>query len=509
MNIALISPYPDLHVFGIRTISACLKREGHDVNIFLLPKQFTERYENRTLNEIVNLSKKSNLIGISLMTNFFDNAIQITKKLKENYDIPILWGGIHPTIRPEECLNYADMVCIGEGEEALVELSNKMEDGHYYYDVRGIWFKDKEKIITNPIQPLTQSLDHIPFPDYDYRTHFILNNGCIQKMDMKLLNRHLGGTYMTMPTRGCPFGCAYCCNNTINKMYPNQKPLRKRSTDHIIKELMEAKKLLPFIDRIIFDDDAFLSLSVNEIKEFSEKYKKNVSLPLVIGGVTPSTLNREKLSHLVDAGLNFIRMGIQTGSERTKKLYNRRHTNQQVEKAVKIINEFKDRIKTAQYDIILDNPWETDEDLIETLMFLSKLPAPYRLSLFSLNFYPETELYRKAKMDGIITDDLNDVYRKHFHRCNKTYLNSLFFLLNDYALNGVGISSKIMFLLTNQKMRQLNLHWLLYILLKILVFPLTMKRRFNYLLREGLKDIQKGNWSRIHRHIRKCLSGNA
>lgn len=292
-------------------------------------------------------------------------------------------------------------------------------------------------------------------------------------------------------------------------MYPNQKPLRKRSTDHIIKELMEAKKLLPFIDRIIFDDDAFLSLSVNEIKEFSEKYKKNVSLPLVIGGVTPSTLNREKLSHLVDAGLNFIRMGIQTGSERTKKLYNRRHTNQQVEKAVKIINEFKDRIKTAQYDIILDNPWETDEDLIETLMFLSKLPAPYRLSLFSLNFYPETELYRKAKMDGIITDDLNDVYRKHFHRCNKTYLNSLFFLLNDYALNGVGISSKIMFLLTNQKMRQLNLHWLLYILLKILVFPLTMKRRFNYLLREGLKDIQKGNWSRIHRHIRKCLSGNA
>lgn len=112
MNIALISPYPDLHAFGIRTISACLKREGHDVNLFLLPKQFTERYENRTLNEIVNLSKKSNLIGISLMTNFFDNAIQITQKLKENYDIPILWGGIHPTIRPEECLNYADMVCI-------------------------------------------------------------------------------------------------------------------------------------------------------------------------------------------------------------------------------------------------------------------------------------------------------------------------------------------------------------------------------------------------------------
>lgn len=142
-----------------------------------------------------------------------------------------------------------------------------------------------------------------------------------------------------------------------------------------------------------------------------------------------------------------------------------------------------------QYDIILDNPWETDDDLIETLMFLSKLPTPYRLSLFSLNFYPGTELYRKAKMDCIITDDLKDVYRKHFHRCNKTYLNNLFFLLNDYALNGVGISSKIMFLLTNQKMRQFNLHWVVYIFLKILSFPLTMKRRFNYFVQGGLKYI--------------------
>lgn len=503
MKITLISPYSDLQAFGIRTMSACLKQEGHDVHLLFLPKHFTERYENKTLNEIVKLSKESNLIGISLMTNFFDNAVQLTQKLKENYDIPILWGGVHPTIRPEECLNYADMVCIGEGEETIVELSNKMEDGQEYYDIRGIWFKDKEKIITSPIRPLIQSLDHIPFPDYDYRTHYILRNGCIQKMDIKLLNRHLGGIYMTMPTRGCPFRCAYCCNNTIHKMYPNQKPLRKRSINNIIKELIKAKKLLPFIDCIKFDDDAFFSLSINEIKEFCEKYKKNVSIPLIISGATPSTLNREKLSLLVNAGLNSIRMGIQTGSERTKKLYNRRHTNHQVERAVKIINEFKDRIKTPQYDIILDNPWETDEDLIETLMFLSKLPTPYRLSIFSLNFYPETELYIKAKMDGIITDDLKDVYRKHYHNCNRTYLNNLFFLLDNYASNGVGISSKIMFFLTNQKMRQLNLHWLLYILLKILVFPLTPTKRFNYLIQEGLKAIQKGNWSRIHRYIRR------
>jgi radical SAM superfamily enzyme YgiQ (UPF0313 family) len=493
MRITLISPYPDLQVFGLRTISACLKREGHDVHLLFLPKRFTEQYNNQTLNEVVRFSKNSNLIGISLMTNYFDNAIQITQKLKDNYDIPILWGGIHPSIRPEECLNYADMVCIGEGEEALVALSNKIESGQYYH-VHGIWFKDKEKIIKNPIRPLAQSLDNIPFPDIDYRTHYILNNECIQKIDEELITKYLHGTYMTMPTRGCPFGCTYCCNNTINNMYPDQKPLRKRSINNIIEELVKAKKLLPFIDRIYFDDEAFFFFSANKIIDFCEKYRKNINLPLAIAGATPTTLTREKLSLLVDAGLNYIRIGIQSGSKRGLKLYNRRHTNQQVEKTVKIIKEFKDKIRMPQYDIILDNPWETDEDLIETLMFLSKLPTPYRLSLFSLSFYPGTELYTKAKKDGIIKDDLKDVYRKRYHDCKKTYLNNLFFLLKYYASRDVRVSPKIMFWLTNQRVRQLNIHWLLYYILStIKVFlPLTRKH-FHYLIQKGIKYIQNGN----------------
>lgn len=282
-------------------------------------------------------------------------------------------------------------------------------------------------------------------------------------------------------------------------MHPNQKPVRKRSVDNIIKELMQVKIRLPIMEHIKFDDDAFFIYSIEEIREFCEKYKENIGLPLCITGTTPSTLTREKLSFLVDAGLIAIRMGIQTGSERTKRLYKRHHTNQQIEKAVKIINEFKDKIRTPQYDIILDNPWETDEDLIETLMFLVKLPTPYILSPFSLTFYPETELYRIAKRDGIITDDLKDVYRKYYHGCKKTYLNRLFFLLNEYARIGGKVSTKIMSLLTNRKLRQLKLSWFVYIILKIRIIPFGSK----YLLHEGLKDIRKGDWSRIIRYIKE------
>ena len=147
MKITLVSPYPDLKAFGLRTLSSCLKKKGHDVQSIFLPKRFKDRYEEKDLNGLVELSKRTDLVGISLMTNFFDNAVQITQALKNQCNIPVLWGGVHPTIRPDECLKYADMVCIGEGEESLAELANTMDDKKSYYNIGGIWFKDKENII--------------------------------------------------------------------------------------------------------------------------------------------------------------------------------------------------------------------------------------------------------------------------------------------------------------------------------------------------------------------------
>jgi len=94
MKITLISIYPDITSFGMRTISACLKQEGHDVDLIFLLKEFTEKYTKKTMNDLIKLTRGSKLVGISLMSNFFDNALQITKKLKANCDFPILWGGL-------------------------------------------------------------------------------------------------------------------------------------------------------------------------------------------------------------------------------------------------------------------------------------------------------------------------------------------------------------------------------------------------------------------------------
>ena len=501
MKITLISPTSDIQAFGIRTLSSCLKQKGYEVQLIFLPRQFTNPYEEKTLNELVELSRDSHLIGISLMTNFFDNVVQITKRLKEDLNAPILWGGIHPTIRPEECLNYVDMVCVGEGEKTLLELADKIKDKKDFYDIQGMWFNNKE-IIKNKLRPLIQDLDSLPFPDYDNKTHYILDKESICKMDDSLLHKYLRETYITMPTRGCPFQCTYCCNNVFHKIYPNQNLLRRRSIDNIINELMEIKDRFPFIKYIKFDDDAFFIYSVEQIKEFSEKYKNKIGLPLLIAELSPLTFSEEKFSLLVDGGLKDIRMGIQSGSENTKKLYKRNYSNQQIENVIKIINKFKDKINPPSYDIILDNPLETDENLIETLMFLTKLPTPFGLGIFSLTFYPETELYEIAKRKGIIKNDLEDVYRKYYHSCKKTYLNKLFFLLNDYVRGGGRISTKVMFLLTNKKLRKLKISWLLYSILKIGSIPFRIPQ-LKVLLNKGLKDIKEGDWSRITRYIKR------
>ena len=89
-----------------------LKREGHEVRLVFLTGEGS--LPESVLVDLEDVTDGADLIGVSLMTLHFHRAVQVTERLKGS--CPIIWGGIHPTVRPEECLEYADIVCIGEGE---------------------------------------------------------------------------------------------------------------------------------------------------------------------------------------------------------------------------------------------------------------------------------------------------------------------------------------------------------------------------------------------------------
>lgn len=461
MKIVLISVFPDLNSYGLRSISACLKCAGHNVDMYFIPRslhgasvsgypysgyasvQLSEETTKEVLDELVSVTKDAGLIGISVMSNFLDEVIQITQRLKQAGRGPIIWGGIHPTVDPERSLDYADMICVGEGEEAVQELVDNMEHDKPLDKVRNIWIKENGELIKNKIYPLIQNLDSIPFQDFDCKSHYILTDSGFQKMTLDLMKFHLKNamfeqeTYMTMPSRGCCYSCNYCCNNHLNKMYKGQKIVRKRSVEHIIDELRQVKNRFPFIKKIQFEDDAFSYVfTKSEVKDFANKYKSNIGLELFVTGIAPATIDRDKFASLIDAGMTSVRLGVQTGSSRTLELYNRKQTNEQVQAAAELINEYKDKIHYVQYDIILDNPWESEDDLIETLICLNGLPAPFLICLQSLTFFPGTELYLRAKTEGGIKDEFEDIFRKHFSRPQNTYINKLFLWMRASKARG-------------------------------------------------------------------------
>ena len=121
-------------------------------------------------------------------------------------------------------------------------------------------------------------------------------------------------------------------------------------------------------------------------------------------------------------------MGIQTGSERMRELYNRRDSNEIIIQAAKIINKYKDQLLVPHYHIILENPWETDQDAIDTLNLILELPKPFCLRLSTLQFFPGTELYFKGKEEGLFKDDIKEIYRHPFLSPQRTYANFLIYL---------------------------------------------------------------------------------
>jgi radical SAM superfamily enzyme YgiQ (UPF0313 family) len=426
MKITLISPFPDVYSYGIRSISAVAKSLGHDTQVLFLTQEFTEPYSQEVIDQTVEMCRGSDLVGVSLMSNFWDNAVAVTDAVRERLGIPVIWGGIHATIRPEECLQHADYAAVGEAEESFGELLQKWGTGE---PVHGIYARDQSDFRKASGPAI---LDSIPFPDYDCSTHHILEGNRLVPMTQDILRERSQGIYLTIPSRGCPFDCTYCCNVFLNQEFPENRKVRRKSMEYLVRELENVTASLPIFDKIKFDDDAFFFLSVEEMKDFSALYKSRVHKPLMVTGVTPSTIKRDKIETLVDAGLVELRMGIESASEQMRKEYKRPQTENKVRNAAALLSEFGDRL-TPYYDLIIDNPWEKEESEVETLKFMTRLPQPFELILYSLTFYPGTDVYDQAKAEGLIKDDIEDVYRKYYHSFRPTYLNSLFEILTHYA----------------------------------------------------------------------------
>ena len=129
MEVTLISLNDVVYDYGFRSLAAFLKANNFKTNLVFLNVNNKE-LSGDIIWKTLEVCSNSVLIGVSLLTHGFQKAVTITKFLKKFYPtVPIIWGGIHPSGAPHDCLEFADMVCIGEGEGTLLEIAQKITRG--------------------------------------------------------------------------------------------------------------------------------------------------------------------------------------------------------------------------------------------------------------------------------------------------------------------------------------------------------------------------------------------
>lgn len=309
----------------------------------------------------------------------------------------------------------------------MYELLQSLENGEKNPKVQGIYYKREGELIgIKPREPFVD-VDRLPFMDYGMEGHYIRKGNRIVPVTENLLMRNMGFWYTSFFTYGCPFNCSYCCNSFFHKMSTGYSKIRKHSPEYIVDEIKYVKRNLPFVKMVKFNDDCFLSLNEDEITRFMNLKAGVGDFPFVATGMNPSLVTEQKIALLVEAGLKRARIGIQSGSPKTMKdIFTMKLVVEDIIKCSEIFLRHSDKLVPTSYDIILDNPWENPQDILDTYNLVRNLRRPFVLNLFSLAFYPMTAIYEMAmNSDEVEIDEDSMNYAKNYAHWQGNLLNCL------------------------------------------------------------------------------------
>jgi radical SAM superfamily enzyme YgiQ (UPF0313 family) len=421
LNIVFANLNRFLYADGSRILSARLKAMGHHVRMVFLVDPAGGQYTEHLCGQFTELCAGADLILVSFLSETYLKAIRITEYVRKRLSIPVVWGGLHATADPEGCMNHVDILCRGEGDEALPEFISLFARGEPFERVKNFWIRRNGSIVRNEMRPLLQDLDSNPWPDYELDDHFVRDDtDRIRPMTQETLARFHNAmplgfpSYGTLTARGCAHSCSYCYNGTFNKMFEGQQRLRFRSVESVVNEIKTVLNRFPFLKSFsLLDDDLFLR-SKEDLELLADLIRER--LPEVLQqtfwgcAATPAHLSEEKLDILVPAGLRAINIGVQTGSERVNfDVYNRRFKNSLLQEKAELIDRKFHKQLIILLDFIIHCPYETEGDIAETVKLICRMPSWFVTNLYRFIFYPGTPIYIKALEEGLI-DSRAEVY---------------------------------------------------------------------------------------------------
>ena len=446
MKISLISVdgYASL---GIRYLSSKLRSSGFKTRMIFFPYIVDEYLPRSSMDKIYALVRDSDAIGISSMAYSAKKAIQIINRMKP-LKIPVIFGGVYPTTCPEECIKHSDIICRGEGEDAINEFAERLNMGLGYLDAKNFWFRNGNRSLRNGVRALISDLDSLPFPDYDNDEQFAWEP---KKGFSKLKYRHIPGLnrpfggFIIFNIRGCPYSCTYCVNEAIQELYDREVRIRRNSIPYIVRQLDYIFGLFPQIERVRIDDDTFFVRPFLELKQFASEYKARYNVPFECNA-DPKTISEDKLDILFEAGLRHIGMGIQSASKYiNSEIFKRPFNEELFMKAAQLINKYAPELQVS-YDFIVLNPDERKQDIMDNIQLIKRLPKPFRLSMNSMVYFPGTAAFDRAKTMGINVEDQRFTYfglwtrfgelRRIKKGIKNKYLNTIILLLHGIVNEG-------------------------------------------------------------------------
>ncbi len=387
-------------------LGAVLQKNGDEVKILdmrtLLPENeknpipFYEKILLKTIKEF-----SPDLIGVScLFSGNFPDLLKFTSFLKAHYkDIPIVIGGIHPTIYAHKILKECpsiDWVVLAEGEESTVQMVNAIKDGSYNFEnIDGFVYRKNGKIFANEKTGYIQNLDSIPFPAYDLIDIKDYYEDTSEWHNPR--NLSINTSLPIISSRSCPNRCNFCSMYIV--MGPRWRP---RSAKNVVDEI---EYLYNTYDHhhFSFMDDNFTLNKRRTIDICNEIINRELEIQFETpNGISIRTLDEEVMDALVSAGLVRTYLAIESGSEYIRnKVMGKKLSTEKIYEVMNLAKSYKQLVVKAYF--IIGMPEETHETLEETYNMIEKIDVD-RIYLHNVIPFPGTQVFEQALRDNLLVN---------------------------------------------------------------------------------------------------------
>lgn len=359
---------------GIGYLASYLRQAGYQVKIF---ESSSDSFSFNDLDRQIRLYRPD-LLGISVMTPSYPDAVEICNQVKSEHNIKTVLGGHHVSAVKEEVLKQSqdvDFAVIGEGEQTLLGLVNQLDSTRPEFGrVDGLIWCDGDKIVINRSREPIQDIDVLPFPARDI-------------VDMNKYGLHsyidFGKKSATMITsRGCPFKCIFCSSwLTMGRGY------RFRSPENIMKEVVELVERHG-VDHIVFEDDT-MTLRRDRMEEICTAFMEMTNRPSWYCLSRVDTMDYALARRMKKAGCKMVNFGIESGSP---EILARIGKNISLERACQAVGACRKAGLRTQCTFIVGFPFDTEQTMVMTYRMAKRI-NPTIAIFFPLIPYPGTKVF--------------------------------------------------------------------------------------------------------------------